>query len=134
MLTTMEEVQKWATANGHDGKAMWPVTKEELRAWAKDFYDELANPASGSFSERFERTISRQQNEYFQQMLRGVLNIVLVGYPLSKAMTFHPDAFDEKFITIVRYGEIYGELDLTLQRYLEKPEEMEPRCGVRRAK
>ncbi len=131
MPTTMEDVQKWATANGHDGKAMSPVTKDDLRSWAKDFYQEISTPDAGSFRDRFERTISKQKNDYFQVMLRGVLEVMSLGYPLSKAMSLHPDAFDEKFITIVKYGEMHGEVDLTLQRYLEKPEDMEPRCGVR---
>lgn len=133
MPTTIEDVQKWAAANGHDGKAMWPVTKDELREWAKDFYTEIMNPDSGSFCEKFERTIAGRRNEYFQHVLRGVLSVLSAGYPLSRAMSLHADAFDEKFIAVVRYGELYGELDLTLQRYLEKPEDMEPRCAVKRA-
>ena len=132
MLTTTEDVQKWASYNGHDGSRMWPVTREEVRAWAKDFHAQLVDPNAGSLCDRFERTVSPQQNEYFQHMLRGVLSVMTVGYPLSKAMSMHPDAFSEGFITIIRYGEMYGEVDLTVQRFLEKPEEMEPRCAVRR--
>ena len=132
MLTTTEEVQKWAALNGHDGTTMAPVTNHDLRAWAQDFYQQINQPNAGSFQDRFESTISGQKNEYFQIMLRGVLQVMSAGYPLSKAMSLHPDAFDEKFITVIRYGEIYGEVDVTLQRYLQKPEEMEPRCNVRR--
>lgn len=128
----MEDVQNWALANGHDAKSMWPVTRDELRSWAKDFYQEIVTPNTGSLHDRFERTISGQKNEYFQYALRGVLKVMSAGCPISKAMSLFPDAFDEKFITIVRYGELYGELDSTLQRYVERPQDMEPRCGVTR--
>lgn len=130
MQTTMEDVQNWALANGHDGKDMWPVTKDDLRAWAKDFHREIITPNTGTLQERFERTISGQKNEYFQHALRGVLKVTSLGIPISNAMSLFPDSFDEKFITIVRYGELHGELDSTLQRYVEKPQDMERRCGV----
>ena len=132
MQTTMEDIQNWALANGYDGKNMWPVTQDDLGAWARDFYREISQPPNGSYEATFERTIAGQQNEYFRYLLGGVLRMMSAGCPLSAAMSLHPDAFDEKFVTIVRYGEIYGELDETLQRYIERPQDRERRCGVKR--
>jgi len=110
-----------------------PVTEEELRIWTRDFLDALLEPKADSLVDRFSNTIARQPNEDFRHVLAAVRDIMSLGYPLSKAMALHPDIFPEKYITIIRYGEIHGEVDLTLKRYLDRPEDMQPRCAARPA-
>jgi type II secretory pathway component PulF len=43
-------------------------------------------------------------------------------------MALHPHVFNETYVTIIRYGEIFGEVDLVLERYVEHPEEMFKPC------
>lgn len=133
MQTTIEDVQSWAAANGHDGTKMWPVNRDDLRAWARDFNRELIKPNEPIW-DKIERTIAAQPNHYFQQALKALAATVALGFSLSNAMSLFPEMFDVdgKFLTVVRYGEMHGELDETLKRYIEKPEDMNPRCGVKR--
>ncbi|MBV9468679.1 MAG: type II secretion system F family protein [Abitibacteriaceae bacterium] len=107
------------------------VTAEELRDWTRDFYNVLMEPNGSSLLDLFSSTIAKQPNHHFQRVLMEVRDALMAGHSLSGAMSQHPDVFNATYITIIRYGEIYGEVDLTLQRFLERPEDMQPRCQVR---
>ncbi len=106
------------------------VTPEEIQAWTRDFYNAILEPKTASLIDRFNPTIERQPNEEFRRVLSAVSDVVALGFPLSKALSLFPDVFDPNYITIIRYGEIHGELDVVLKRFLDHPEDMSPRCKV----
>jgi type II secretion system (T2SS) protein F len=132
MALTKQQLEEWARDNGHNPDEFWPVTREELKAWARDFCQELDNPERLSFCARLERTIPGQPNGYLRHALAAVSKVMALGFPLSKAMSLDPDIFDETFLAVVRYGELYGELSLTLRRLVDHPEDQSPRCSVER--
>ncbi len=106
------------------------ISPQEIQAWTRDFYNALIAPKSASFIGCFEPTIEGQPNEDFRRVLRAVRDVMAMELPLSKAMSLFPDVFDANFLCIIRYGEIHGELDVVLERYLDHPEDRAPRCRV----
>ncbi len=103
-----------------------PVTQEEVQKWSRHFYKSLK--AGKPVMECLDTATQQQNNEDFTKVLNEVREIVARGYPLSKIMALHPHVFDETYVTIIRYGEIFGEVDLVLERYVEHPEEMFKPC------
>lgn len=53
------------------------------------------------------------------QLFKFSPTILKMGYPLSSIMELSPHIFDGNYITTVRYGEIYGVLDETLEKWLD---------------
>lgn len=104
----------------------------KLQNWARDFAFELGAPQGRGLLHLLHDSILRQTDPDFRETLMSLLVTVERGVPISDALADHPDTFDKTFVTIVRYGEIYGELDETLRRYADKPEEMFRPCGVKR--
>ncbi|MBW3637872.1 MAG: type II secretion system F family protein [Armatimonadetes bacterium] len=115
---------------GLSTKNVMPVTTEELHTWARDFYNALLEPKTASFLDRFNPTIERQPNAGFRRILEAVREMVSIGLPFSTALSVYPDVFDQDFVTIIRYGEIHGELHVVLERFLDHPEDRFPRCKV----
>ncbi len=106
-----------------------PVTQEEVREWSRNFYTGLQ--CGGGLIDSMESATRQQSNPEFLDVLTEVRDIVARGYPLSKIMALYPHVFDETYISIIRYGEIFGEVDLVLERYVEHPEEMFKPCRVK---
>jgi type II secretory pathway component PulF len=101
------------------------VSQEELRNWSCALCEAFA--PGRSFVNCLDLANQQVQNEDFRRVLIAVRDRIAQGYSLSGAMAEHPDVFNEKYRTIVRYGEIYGELDVTLRRFADRPEDMEPK-------
>jgi type II secretory pathway component PulF len=93
------------------------VTKEELREWTKDFYEGIEK--GDSLIKCLSTATQKQKNKDFQKVTLDVQNRVAKGEMLSRAMAMHPTVFDEKYVVTVRFGEIYGELDVTLKKWLD---------------
>ncbi len=103
------------------------VATEELRRWARALAEGLETAAGKrSFVECLEMAESAVNDWALKHALKIVRNKVAGGYSLSRAMARFPEVFDGVILTVVRYGEIYGELDLTLRRYADRPEDMAP--------
>ena len=105
-----------------------PVTQDEIREWARAFHASLVCGTVKALAKHFAESVEAVSNVHLKHALDRVTAALEKGYSLSGALAEHPDVFDKNFITIVRYGEIYGEIDLTLQRFVEHPEDMAPRC------
>lgn len=104
------------------------ATQDEVREWARAFHTALVGGAGKSLVQCFAESIEQVSNEQLRHALSNVQSELEQGNSLSRAFALHPDVFEPNFISIVRYGEIYGEVDLTLQRFVERPEDMAPRC------
>lgn len=104
------------------------VTQDEVREWARAFHASLTGATVKSLVQHLVESAQQVSNEHLLGALADVQSVVEQGNSLSGALAQHPDIFNKNFITIVRYGEIYGEVDLTLQRFVEHPEDMVPRC------
>ena len=106
------------------------ATEQEVDTWMQDLYTVLSRTdRPRSFIECLDTAAqNQQQNEVFHSILQAIREVVSLGYPLSRAMSLHPEVFSNAHVCVVRYGEMYGEVDLTLQRYVERPEDREPRC------
>jgi len=69
--------------------------------------------------------ILAQQQKYprFKRIIEKIKNMVENGATLSRAMAAFPDVFDELYVSMVRSGEISGNIDkvmLELTKFLEK--------------
>ena len=107
------------------------VTQEDLRQWARAFHASLTCGTVKALNEHLAESVEPVSSEELRRALCAVIATVAQGYSLSGALAQHPEVFDPNFITIVRYGEMYGELDLTLERFAEHPEDLLPRCRLR---
>lgn len=92
------------------------VAKEEVKAFTRQFCQMINDgkalvPGLSNLAEQ-------QANPELQQVVSQVDSDVQAGHTLSRAMSKHPDVFDERYIVTVRYGEIYGVLDETLKRLI----------------
>jgi type II secretory pathway component PulF len=105
------------------------VSQEELRAWSRAMCEAFSRAdRKTSFLDCLNEANRRVESEPLRRALSAVVEEVERGNALSRAMALHPDVFDPNFITVVRYGEIYGEMELTLARFADHPEDMAPRC------
>ncbi len=62
--------------------------------------------------------------------MEKVIETIRSGYSLSHGLSLHPEIFSKAYIVTVSYGEIYGEIDVTLRRYIDNPEDRAPRCLI----
>jgi len=62
----------------------------------------------------------KQQNKYFQQVLRKVQSKIIAGNTLSSAMAQYPDVFDSNYIRVVSDGEKNANLDVAIQQLSQK--------------
>ncbi|MCS7265232.1 MAG: type II secretion system F family protein [Armatimonadetes bacterium] len=105
---------------------------EELMRWAGALAEALeTSKGKRSFVECLELAEQVVNDLALRHTLKIVRNIVAQGCSLSRAMERFPEVFNPVIITVVRYGEIYGELDLTLRRFAERPEDLEPKCALK---
>src|SRR5579859_4144071 len=107
-----------------------PVTQQEVETWMRDLYTVMSKTdRCRSLIECLDTAAqNQQQNKLFCGVLQALREEVLRGNSLSAAMSLHPHIFSNAHVCVVRYGEMYGELDLTLQRYVERPEDRAPHC------
>ncbi len=103
------------------------TSPEELRRWARALAEALETAAGKrSFVDCLEMAEEVVSDLALRHTLKIVRNMVAEGRALSRAMERFPEVFDRIILTVVRYGEIYGELDLTLRRYADRPEDLFP--------
>lgn len=105
------------------------VLSQDLENWTRDLNKALQT-ANGqrSFMDCLVMATRQQADEDFRRTLNAVADVVALGHRFSGALALFPQVFPMDYVTIVRYGEIYGELDLVLRRLVEYPEDMAPRC------
>ncbi|MHA2609394.1 MAG: type II secretion system F family protein [bacterium JZ-2024 1] len=66
----------------------------------------------------------------FEQVLDEVSRAVAAGEPLHRALSYHPEVFEEYYVNLVRAGEEGGKLEMVLKdlaSMLEKQEEIRSR-------
>jgi type IV pilus assembly protein PilC len=61
-------------------------------------------------------------NKHFAQVIREVRDGVESGRSLSQALSEHPKAFDELYVSMVRAGELGGSIDVVLKTVAEQLE------------
>lgn len=94
------------------------VSRDELKAWTVDFVGGLK--AGKALVNCLTDCAARTNNEYLKQITNNILAILEMGYTLSGAMELNHTVFDRNYATTVRYGEIYGILDETLEKMLRE--------------
>jgi type IV pilus assembly protein PilC len=107
---------------------MSEIQQEDLWRWTRDFCAAL-DAGGRSFVGCMESATANQTGPAFVAVLSGITAVVAAGYPLSRAMSLHPDVFDSDYRVAVRYGEMHGQLDTVMLRYVNHPEDRAPRCG-----
>jgi len=92
------------------------ISNDEVRSFTRQFaqlFDDKKALLPGLHD------LARQQeNAEFQEVLNRVADDVEAGHLLSSAFSLHPEVFDERYILTVRYGEMYGVLEETIQRLI----------------
>ena len=104
--------------------------EKELRRWAGAFVDSLVGAVRKSLVGCFEESAAMVEDAALRSALEEVIREVAGGNSMSRAFALRPEVFPANFTTIVRYGEIYGEVDVTLRRYAERPEDLLSRCAI----
>lgn len=100
-------------------------------AWFRALYQALAGThANRSWCDCLDLANAIVPDPEFQRVVRGVADVVKLGFPLSLTMEMFPKVFSPDHVAVIRYGEMYGEVDLTLERYVERPEDRASRCPV----
>lgn len=118
-LTTQVDAASPDTVKAGAAK-VW-VEVSELRAWTERLV-ELLSSGRTSLTESLHRAAEPVENEHFKAPLKTVHYLIEHDYTLSNALALHSHVFNERYITTVRYGEIYGELDKALQKWLDATE------------
>jgi len=70
---------------------------------------------------------SQTPNKYLKSVLSDIIDKVKDGKSLSESIGSHPELFSDLYISLIRSGEVGGELEITFKRladYLEKEEEL----------
>jgi type II secretory pathway component PulF len=107
------------------------VTEEQVCQWTIDFCITLeAHDGTRSLLDHLQQATQQQDSAEFRAILEQVRTAVGQGYSLSHALTQYPEVFSAAYITTVRYGEIYGEVDIALRRYVERPDDRASRCRM----
>ena len=70
--------------------------------------------------EAIKRAVNRAANPRLKKAWEDVLNQVAQGRSLSRAMSAHRDVFPENLINSVLQGELNGNLDIALMRYISQ--------------
>lgn len=108
-----------------------PVTEAEVCDWTRTFCIALeTHDGKHSLLDYLQQTTQQQGNAEFRAVLTSVRDNVSQGYALSHALSQYPEVFREPYVTTVGYGEIYGELEVTLRRYIDRPEDRAAFCRV----
>lgn len=96
------------------------VTDRELEEWTKTL---LASFAQGiALANSLENAGHSTTNEYLQKFSQDAQDILPKGYLLSDLMECNRHIFTRDYVITVRYGEIYGELENALKKWLaERP-------------
>ena len=101
-------------------------------AWFRALHQVLTGPrvAEYSWCDCMDMATQSVPDPEFQRIGAAVASVARLGIPLSKVMEIFPNVFSPHHVAVVRYGEMYGEVDLTLERYVDRPEERARRCPL----
>jgi general secretion pathway protein F len=99
------------------------VTKTEIAAFTRKLATLLK--AGIPLAEAFGALVEQAQNVRFKVPLGEVRAAVNEGSALADAMAKHPKIFDELYVSMVRAGEVAGNLDAVLTRLAEFLESQE---------
>jgi len=107
------------------------VTEDQVCEWTRDLCSALeAHEGKHSLSDYLQQATQKQTSVEFRAILESVCAAVGQGHPLSWAFSQHPEVFSAAYVATIRYGEIYGEVDLVLRRYVEHPEDRYQTCRM----
>lgn len=108
------------------------IDEEQVQSWMRGLYTALeTSDGTRSLCDCLSLAAQEQEGPKVRQNLNAVTEVVGMGYTLSSVMALHSWIFSPNHVAVVRYGEMYGELDLTLKRYVERPEDRASRCTPR---
>lgn len=93
------------------------VTDAELEAWTIDVIAAFADGIP--LVKVFQDARAKTQNEHLQRFSQDAPDILKKGYVLSDLMEMNRHIFTRDYVTTVRYGEIYGEVDVSLAKWLQ---------------
>ncbi len=95
------------------------VEASDLQLFSRQLYTLLKSGIPVTIAiQRLSETV---KDEYFSEVLNGVMSTLNQGYTLVHALLKYPDVFSELFINIVQIGENTGQLDevfLKLSQYI----------------
>lgn len=93
------------------------VSDRELESWTLDV---LASLEEGlALIKVFELAGGKTRNPHLLKFSNDAPDLIgMKGLLLSDAMRAHRHIFDRNYVTTVRFGEIYGELDSALRKWL----------------
>ncbi|PQV63647.1 hypothetical protein B1R32_110113 [Abditibacterium utsteinense] len=93
------------------------VTDKELEDWTVDVT--AAFVAGLPLVKVFQNAGAKTQNEHLQRFSQDAPDMLGKGYILSDLMEMNRHIFTRDYVTTVRYGEIYGELDTSLAKWVK---------------
>jgi type II secretory pathway component PulF len=93
------------------------VTDEELETWTLNVVASLSEGLP--LIKIFELAGAKTKNESLQRFSADASDILVKGYVLSDLMEINRHIFNREYVTTVRYGEIYGEVDAALEKWLK---------------
>lgn len=94
------------------------VTPQELEEWTMRFVAGLSEGVA--LAKLFPQLAGQTKNEALRVFSENGATAMQLGFTLSNYMAANRALFDEHYVTTVRYGEIYGILDETLERWLRE--------------
>ncbi|WP_309723271.1 type II secretion system F family protein [Armatimonas sp.] len=109
------------------------MTELALREWCRRLVASLRSREGEPLSlvGHLKRATGEVEDQELREALERAVAMVEDGYMMSVAFAQNPAVFSEHFVTTVRYGEIYAEVDVTLERYANRPEDRAIKCAYR---
>ncbi len=92
------------------------VTDKELEEWTLHVVASLSEGLP--VIKIFDLAGAKTKNELLQRFSRDAPEFLMKGYVLSDFMEMNRHIFTRDYVTTVRYGEIYGEVDAALKKWL----------------
>lgn len=92
------------------------VTDKELEEWTLHIVASLSEDLP--LIKIFDLAGAKTKNESLQRFSRDAPEFLMKGYVLSDIMEMNRHIFNRDYVTTVRYGEIYGEVDAALEKWL----------------
>ena len=92
------------------------ASPREMQAWTRDLLDGFKRGTA--LIKIFEVPGAKTTNEYLRRFSADASEFVGRGYVLSDLMEINRHLFDRNYVTTVRFGELYGEVDTALEKWL----------------
>jgi hypothetical protein len=112
-------------------KIMMTPNEYNVIPWFRALYQALIDPCVGrKLPLCLDAANASVTDPVFQDEVETLTEIVELGFSLSRTMELFPQSFSSSHVAVIRYGEIYGEMDLILERYVNRPEDRASRCKL----